>query len=56
MKKMRKGPNADPLPRQLGAGRMPSLGEQIKYPIKLIKIKHDASSWVRQWLPSFFAI
>lgn len=41
---MRKGPNTDPLPGQLGVQRMPSLGEQIKYPIKLIKIKHDAGS------------
>ena len=53
---MGKGPNTDPRPRQLGAQRMPSRGEQIKYPIKLIKIKHDASSQVRRWRPSCFAI
>lgn len=53
---MRKGHNTVPLPGQLGVQRMPSLGEQIKYPIKLIKIKHDAGSRVRQLLPSFFGI
>ena len=53
---MRNGPKTDQLPGHLGVPRMPSLGEQIKYPIKLIKIKHDAGSWVKQWHPIFFAI
>lgn len=42
--------------RQLGLWRMPSCREQNKYPIKLIKIKHDASSLVSQSLPSFSAV